>query len=405
MRCSSGFRRLHCVLDQMAVDAADGRRLSARRSMQSTLISSARRSSDLAVYERRPLGVRAFPVVLALSGVILVALLVVHIVVGTVELTPAQVLKALLNRADAELHRQVVWGLRLPRALVAIGAGALLGLAGAILQTVTRNPLADSSLLGVSSGGVLAVVVWISMVGRGAGMESLPDTGLMLPVLAFVGGLAAAGLVYLLSWQGGATDTTRLILTGVLVGGMCSAFTSVLLLWADESSVQRILRWTIGSTAGRVWDHWHTLWPAAVLALPFGLACAGLANVLQLGDDVAAGLGVRVERARLALLLASALLAAGAVAVVGNVGFIGLIGPHMARRIVGQDVRRLFPFSAVLAAILLVASDIVARTLTLDGLGRLLGLALPPGAGMPVGAVTALLGAPFFLLLLLRRSR
>ncbi|HYF61778.1 MAG TPA: iron ABC transporter permease [Herpetosiphonaceae bacterium] len=352
----------------------------------------------------RPWAIRAFPLVLILSLLAVAVLLIVHIVVGTVELTPRQVLAALLSQADDPLHRQVVWGLRLPRALVALVAGGMLGLAGAILQAVTRNPLADPGLLGVSSGGVLAVTLWIAVAAQVRDAESLPDSGLILPALAALGGMGTATLVYALSRQRGATNMVRLVLTGVLVGGLCSALTSVLLLWANEYSMQRILRWTIGSTAGRVWVHWHTLWPAALLALPLGLGCAGLANALQLGDEVATSLGIGVERGRATLLFASALLTAGAVAVVGNVGFIGLVGPHMARRIAGGDVRRLFPLSVMLSGILLLLADILARTLSLDWLGRLTGLPLPEGAGLPVGAITALLGAPFFLYLLLRRQ-
>lgn len=141
----------------------------------------------------------------------------------------------------------------------------------------------------------------------------------------------------------------------------------------------------------------------ALVALPLGLLCASLANALQLGDGVAQGLGVRLERARTALLFVSALLDAGAVAVVGPIGFVGLIGPHMARSLVGGDVRRMFPLSVLLAAMLLIAADILARTLTIGWVGWLTGLNIPDGAGLPVGAVTALLGAPFFLYLLLRR--
>jgi iron complex transport system permease protein len=193
------------------------------------------------------------------------------------------------------------------------------------------------------------------------------------------------------------------VLAGVLVGSMCSAFTAVLMLWAGEQNAMRILRWTIGSTAGRVWVHWHTIWPVALAAVPLGLACASLANALQLGDSVAAGLGLRVERVRLLLLSVATLLTAGAVAVVGAIGFVGLMGPHVARRMVGSDVRRLYPASVLLTAALLLAADIGARTLTIGWLGTLTGLDIPEAAGLPVGAVTALLGAPFFLSLLLRR--
>ncbi|MDX2160431.1 MAG: iron ABC transporter permease [bacterium] len=346
----------------------------------------------------RPFAVRRFPLFLALSLGVIALLIVLHIAVGTLDFSPVQIVKALVDQAEDPLHRQVVWGLRLPRALVAIVAGAMLGLAGAILQTVTRNPLAEPGLMGVSSGGVLAIVIYIVF---GAGVSA--DSGLILPLVGLIGGMTAATLTYLLSYSNG-TDPIRLVLTGVLVAGMCSAFTSLLLLWADDYQVQRIIRWTVGSTSGRVWVHWETLYPIALIAIPIGLVSAGLANVLQLGDSVARGIGQRVELARLFLLFAASLLTAGAVAVVGAVGFIGLIGPHMARRIVGGDVRRLFPMSVILTAALLIGSDILARTLTIGWIGIITGLDIPDTAGLPVGAVTALLGAPFFLVLLLRRK-
>jgi iron complex transport system permease protein len=241
------------------------------------------------------------------------------------------------------------------------------------------------------------------MLSDRAAEAGLIDAGLLLPILALFGGLLAGLLSYALSWHAGGSDAVRLVLAGVLVGGTCSAATSLLLLWADEYNVQRIVRWIIGSLSGRVWVHWHTIWPVALLAVLPALLCAGLANVLQLGDAVATGLGVRIERTRVLVLLIAVLLTAGAVAVVGNVGFIGLIGPHMARRLVGGDARRLLPLSGLLTALLLLAADILARTLTLGWVGLLTGLDVPDNIGLPVGAVTALLGAPFFLFLLLRR--
>lgn len=351
-----------------------------------------------AIPDTRPFTVRRFPLFLALGLLAIAGLIVLHIAVGTLDFSPLQIVKALVDQAQDSLHRQVVWGLRLPRALVAVVAGAMLGLAGAILQTVTRNPLAEPGLMGVSSGGVLAIVIFIVF---GAGVSA--DSGLILPLVGLVGGMAAAALTYALSYTRG-TDPIRLVLTGVLVAGMCSAFTSLLLLWADEYQIQRIIRWTVGSTSGRVWVHWETLYPIALIAIPLGLLSAGSANALQLGDSVARGLGQRVEASRLFLLFAASLLTAGAVAVVGAVGFIGSIGPHLARRIVGGDVRRLFPMSVVLTGALLIASDIIARTLTIGWIGAMTRLDIPDTAGLPVGAVTALLGAPFFLYLLLRRK-
>jgi iron complex transport system permease protein len=349
----------------------------------------------------RPFAVRRFRLFLALCVIALPLLVILHICVGTLNFTPAQILKALLGQPEDVLHYQVVWGLRLPRALIAVTAGGMLGLAGAILQSVTRNPLAEPGLMGVTGGAVLAIVIAIvSVSGQSVGGN---DSGLALPLMGMGGGMLAALLSYLLSYDRG-SDPTRLVLVGVLVGGMCSAFTSLLLLWADDYQIQRILMWTIGSTSGRVWVHWYTIAPFAAVTLPLGLLCAGVANALQLGDSVARGLGQRVEWSRLMLLFIASALTAGAISVVGGIGFIGLIGPHIARRIVGSDARRLFPVSAAFTAILLIGSDIVARTLSLGWLAFFTKLALPETAWLPVGAVTAMLGAPFFLFLLLNRK-
>jgi iron complex transport system permease protein len=350
----------------------------------------------------RPFAVRRFGLLLLFGGVVIVLLVVLHIAVGTLDFTSRQIVLALLNQAEEDLHRQVVWGVRLPRALVALLAGGMFGLAGAILQTITRNPLAEPGLIGVSSGAVLAIVVYI-VFDAGGSIWNGVDSGLVLPLIGLFGGMAAGVTVYLLSYQRG-SDPMRLVLVGVLIAGINSALISVILLAAQAEDMQRIIRWTVGSTSGRVWIHWHTLWPIALVALPLGLLSAGLANTLQLGDSVARGLGLRVEWARLGLLFVATLLTAGAVAVVGAIGFIGLIGPHMARRVVGSDVRRLFPLSVVLTAIILISSDVAARTITIGWLGLLTGLDIPEAAGLPVGAVTAMLGAPFFLYLLLRRE-
>ncbi len=338
-------------------------------------------------------GAQRFPALLAGIGALVVALSALHIGLGTVRIAPGDVAAALLERAADPVHRQIVWELRLPRTLIALVAGAMLGLAGALLQTITRNPLASPALTGVSAGGVLAVVAWLSFAPVGLAM------GWVLQLMALAGGLVAITLVYAVSWQGG-SDPTRLALSGILVGAICSAIT-LLILVLDTQRLGSVLRWIIGSVNGRVWVHWTILWPWALVALPLGLLSAGAANALGLGDATATGLGQHPERARATLLFVAALLTAGAVAVVGAIGFIGLIGPHLARRLVGDDARRAFPLSAVVAAAILVAADVVAQALTLE---------FPFGdatrrAGLPVGALTALLGAPFFLYLMLREER
>lgn len=333
-------------------------------------------------------------ILLASGGPLLVLLVVLHLGVGSVSLTPVEVLRAVLEQADQPLHRQIVWELRLPRALIAVVAGALLGLAGALLQAIMRNPLAEPGLTGVSAGGVLVAVLWLTWGG------TMAEPGRTLPIVALAGGLAASGLVVLMARsRSGNTDPMHLILAGILVSAILSSATTFILVRSNQA-LGSILTWMIGSLNGRVWIHWNILWPWAAFALPVGLLCAGVANALQLGDPIAAGIGVPVERARLALLAVAALLAASAVAVVGAVGFVGLIGPHLTRRLVGDDARCVFPGSVVITAVLLVGADVAAQIITLN----------PPFAttpyrvGLPVGAVTALLGAPFFLYLL-RRSR
>jgi iron complex transport system permease protein len=289
-------------------------------------------------------------------------------------------------------HDAIVNDVRLPRALMAVTVGALLGLSGALLQGVTRNPLASPSLTGVLAGGVLAVVMWMAFMP-----ENLQSGGL-LPLVAIGGGLITGLLVYSVAWQRG-SNPVRLTLAGVLVGAVFTSITSLVLLF-DGQNMGNILQWLIGSLNGRTWSHWHTLWPYALVALPLGLLCAALANVLNLGDEMAAGLGLPVELTRAALLFVAVILSAGAVSVVGNITFVGLIAPHIARRIVGGDYRRLLPFSTLFAGGLLLSADILARTVSLSFSG---GQDVSVSS-LPVGALTALLGALFFFYLLTRKE-
>jgi iron complex transport system permease protein len=317
-------------------------------------------------------------------------LLLVHISVGTVSVPLDAVVATLVGQPQEALHHTVINNMRLPRALIAITAGAMLGLSGAILQTIVRNPLASPSLTGVLSGAVLGIVLFIHLYN--------PQTPTNYPIAGIVGGLAAGALTYGLSWQGG-TDPVRLALAGVLVAAMLNAFTSLVLL-IDQYNTSNILHWMIGSLNGRVWTHVYAIMPIAAVMLPLGFFTASIANALNLGDAVAVGIGVRLEFARGGLLFVAVVLAAAAVSVVGNIAFVGLIAPHSARQIVGGDARRLFPFSAIVAAGLMLIADIIARTLTFE-----LGTSSEIGINnLPVGAVTALLGALFFMYLLIRRK-
>ncbi|MFI6446640.1 FecCD family ABC transporter permease [Kitasatospora sp. NPDC050543] len=280
----------------------------------------------------------------------------------------------------------IVWQLRAPRALLAAVVGAGLGLVGTAVQALVRNPLADPYLLGISSGASLgAVAVIVLGAGAGAGL------GVGISTAAFAGALASFALVWTLARRGGGFSPLRLVLAGVGIGQFLSGFTSFLVLRAgDEQQTRGVLFWLMGSLSGAQWS--QVAVPAAAVAL--GLlalqARARSLNALLMGDETAAGLGVDVTRLRRELFAVTSLLTGVLVAVSGAIGFVGLLVPHVCRLLVGGDHRRLLPVSALAGAVLLVAVDTVART-ALDT------------QEVPIGVVTALIGAPVLLYLLDRR--
>lgn len=282
------------------------------------------------------------------------------------------------------LTDSVVWELRAPRVLLAAVAGAGLAVCGAVLQAVTRNALAEPYLLGISSGASTGAVL-VLVTGLGAGTVSLAGG-------ALVGGLAAFGLVLLLLGRG-TTGSGRLVLTGVVVGQLFAAVTSLVLLgWGDADAARGLTYWLTGSLAA-------ARWPAVALcAVVTGVALAGLRLVASdldafaFGARTAASLGVPVAAVRTVALVATAAVTAVVVSSVGAIGFVGLIVPHAVRAVTGPLHRRLLPVSAVGGAVVLMLADAVART------------ALAPRQ-LPAGVVTALLGVPVFLVILHRRER
>ena len=273
----------------------------------------------------------------------------------------------------------ILFAVRIPRALLAALVGGGLAAVGACLQSVFRNPLADSGLLGVGAGAALGAVVAVRF--------GLGDVFLALPAAAFAGSMAAVGLLYALARFRGRSSVAGLLLTGIAVSAFAGAATSVLLVSTEEFRVKVVLFWLAGGLEGRGVEH---LAIAAVLVLG---GCAGLwmlgrtLDVLSLGDEEAASLGVRVHRARIIALSLAALVAGGATAVAGSVPFVGLVAPHALRPFVGAVSRRLIPASFAGGAVLVVLADLASRTFS-------------SRFELPLGSVTALVGAPYFLLAL-----
>lgn len=327
---------------------------------------------------------RRVPPVLVFALLTTLAAMVVNIGVGEYPVPPLDVVRTVLGlpTADGD-YTFIVNTLRLPRMLVAALVGCALGISGTIMQGLTRNPLADPGILGISAGAGLVAVTLIVVV------RDVPAGA--IPFAAFGGALAVALLIYLLAWRGG-DSPIRLILVGIGLGAICGALTTLMITFGEINDVQRALIWLTGSVYGRTWrEFWPLLGWVAVFA-PLAVFCARDLNALNLGEDVARGLGSPVARRRGLLLITAVALAAATVAAAGTIGFIGLMAPHIARRLVGPDHSGLVPTAGVIGALIVVVADLIGRTI------------LAP-TELPVGLVTAVVGAPFFLYLLWRSRK
>nr|WP_218039567.1 iron ABC transporter permease [Dendrosporobacter quercicolus] len=305
----------------------------------------------------------------------LAAALVIGIRVGAVPVGANEIWNAFVAPTGNEAY-QIIYNIRAPRVLVSALTGINLALAGCILQGVLRNPLADPGIIGVSAGaGLAAMSVMILWPGLTA----------LVPAVAFAGALAAAGIVFMLSWDRG-VQPLRLILAGVALAAFFGGGMSALMVFHSDK-IQGTVNWMAGGFQGRSWNHVRMILPYSIAGIVGAMLSYRYLNALQLGDEVAKGLGIRVERARVCLVILAALLAASAVSVAGLLGFVGLIIPHITRMLVGSDFEYLMPCAAILGATLVVAADTVART------------AFSP-VEVPVGIFMAFLGAPFFIYLL-----
>lgn len=323
---------------------------------------------------------RALPVLLV-ALLLLAALVIVSVGYGEYRIAPLDVLRATLGLETGNPdHRLVVRLFRLPRIVLAALVGAALAVSGASLQGLTRNALADPGILGISSGAGLAAVALLVYWG-GAPIR-------LLPWAALAGALVTAALIYAFAWRGGSSPL-RLILIGIGFAAVAQALTTLMVVFGDIRDVQQAYVWLAGSVYGRGWAHVQVvaLWLAVLLPLAF-LSARHL-NALALGDESAVGLGLKLELQRGGLILISVALAALAVAMAGTIGFVGLVAPHISRRLVGPDHLGLLPVAALAGALMVVAADLVGRTV------------IAPSQ-LPAGIVTAVIGAPYFMYLLWR---
>ena len=296
---------------------------------------------------------------------------------GSSVITMEQIVEILLH-PGSDPQSQIIWNIRMPRTIVGALVGINLSLSGAILQAIMRNPLADPHIIGISSGAGLAGVVIMIL---------FPALEYLITPVAFVGAMLAAVCIYILAWKNG-IKPVRIILAGVAVSAFLSAGISGLMIFYSDR-VHGSLMWMVGGLAARSWPHVNIILPYAAIGLVLALGSAAYLNILQLGDEMARGLGINVEVTRIVMTAIAALLAASAVSVVGLLGFVGLVVPHAARLLIGSDYRFLLPAAALLGIAIVTFSDTFARVIFAP-------------IELPVGIIMAFLGAPFFLFLLRR---
>lgn len=319
---------------------------------------------------------------------LLFASIVADLTIGPARYTPAEVLRTLFTPgAVPPALRVVIWDIRLPVALMAVVAGAALAVAGAQMQTILNNPLASPFTLGISAaasfGAALALV---------SGIGILPVAGdYIVPLNAFLAATMAAGLIHALSRVRGVTTET-LILLGIALVFTFNALLALLEFVASEQALGAVVFWTMGSLTKATWTKLAITAVVLAVSLPLFARRAWALTTLRLGDDKAASFGIDVGRLRLETMLLVSLLAAVPVSFIGTIGFIGLVGPHIARMTIGEDQRYFLPASALAGAAILSASSVVSKSVI-------------PGLIFPISIVTALIGVPFFVSLILRSRR
>ena len=325
-----------------------------------------------------------------LCVLLLLAAVALSIMTGSYSISPSALLTTLLNKGS-RTHTFAIFQIRLPRIVLAILVGSALGVSGTILQGITKNPLAEPGMIGINAGSALFVVLWISH-GANAYSSSLSDGKvLLMPLLAIAGAFCTTAFLYGYSWRNGIRPI-RFLLTGVGVNAGITAVISFYQLQMSRGDYNQVLMWTNGSLWGSSWRYILVSAPLILLLLVLVWTHSRTLDILSLGDEGAAALGVSTQRTRIWFLAAAAALAALATAVAGSIAFLGLLGPQIALRIAGVRHRLLLPLAALISSMLLIIADMLARNL------------FSP-LEIPVGILVSMIGIPYFIYLMMKLDR
>ncbi|MEM9520056.1 MAG: iron ABC transporter permease [Actinomycetota bacterium] len=316
---------------------------------------------------------------------------------GQLKISPVKAIDTLLNPDGASELAQVSVDNRLSRVLMSFGVGVALATAGALLQTLYRNPLASPEITGVSQGSIVAVVCYLVFAP-----DAVNQPVWVLPMVGSIGGLLAGLLTWAVTRLGGKIDPLRLILTGVLLAGLLGSIVAIAIISRTALS-QDLVQWTVGAIGTATWERVGILYLGVLVATPIGIVSIPYANALGLGDDIGQGVGLNVGLARGLVLLSAAVLTASAVSLVGGIGFVGLVAPHLVRRVTGSDLRRLVPAAAMAGASLVAVADFASRNFRPNDIATHFGVPEEIArVTLPTGVYLALFGAPFFIHLLRR---
>ena len=320
---------------------------------------------------------------LFLIMVILMAVIaVISINSGKMNLTSGEVLNVIMGRGTPQ-QNLIILEFRLPRIILSILVGVGMGVSGCIMQSLLRNDMASPGTLGISSGSGLFVLIFVVLFSA-----KTVSSAILMPLLSFLGGMTAAGLIFLLSYRRGKDiSPTGLILTGVALGSGYGALTTLLTLKLDQNQMDFIQRWSAGSLWGDEWRYLVILIPWTLILCGYVFYKAHILNILNLGNETALSLGAAVKPEFIGLTIAAVALSSGSVSLGGNFFFVGMISPHMARKLMGPNHKLFLPASGLCGAIIVLLADTITRTISL-------------GADVPTGIVITVLSTPYFLYLL-----